>query len=437
MANDIIREALKELNKIYLNENHIKEDIGNVLENQKESYLITSNYGKNTLVASIKNNKLTPSWVTSQSITKYNQTRFLSADDAQKFNDKYNLNGNIVKARGSYDLIEINLDSTIKTYVNKEWVSKIGPNTLKSVGLQNIKLYSEDILNEIKEIFNLFDSKKTKFDLDNIGIKVSKKNSTTIWVKDISQLEKNKNKLIDVQEITLNLSYSLKNIILSLYIYIINKDNRLNTIDSVSLYANQKYARISGSEEEIKNETVSIPNISVIIDAGNFLLKEIRKDVDYRSHIQELKELGVKSLQYIRESRNGKSFDFETFQFDIKFENNRWVIASRLGSKYDLNLGKTSSKEYSVECRLGSRDDYYSNNGLKDKAEKAEDELNKEIKTSNINLIEFLNKVAAYWEKEDNNIDRDKIYEGINKYVYDIGQNVFDLAEAVLKLSGK
>ena len=160
MANDIIREALRELNRIYLNENYIKEDVGDVLENQKESYLITSNQGKNALVASIKNNKLTPSWVTSQSITKYNQIRFLSADDAQKFNNKYNLNGNVVKGRGSYDLIEINLDPAIKTYVNKAWVSKIGPNTLKLVSLQDIELYSEDTLNEIREIFNIFDSKK-------------------------------------------------------------------------------------------------------------------------------------------------------------------------------------------------------------------------------------------------------------------------------------
>lgn len=38
MANDIIREALRELDKIYLNENYIKEDVGDVLKDQKEAY---------------------------------------------------------------------------------------------------------------------------------------------------------------------------------------------------------------------------------------------------------------------------------------------------------------------------------------------------------------------------------------------------------------
>lgn len=432
MANDTIKEALRELNKIYLNENYIKEDIGDVLEDQKESYLITSNQGKNTLVASIKNNKLTPSWVTSQSITKYNQIRFLSADDAQKFNDKYNLNGNVEKAWGSYNLIEINLDPTIKTYINKAWASKISANTLKSVGLQDIKLYSEDTLNEIKEIFNIFDSKITKFDLVNIIIKASKYNPAGIWIKDIYELEQDKNKLIDVQEITLNLKRILNNIVLYSHIDIINKE--LNTIDDVSLSACPKYIRISGSKEEIKKETASIPNISVIIDAGDFLLNEIRKDVDYESHIQELKGLGVKSLKDISRYYDWRLFDFEDFYLQIDFGSNIWIVKSTVNSNYVLELRKTSPKEYSIDYSLGSKYDLYDNYGLSDKANKAEDELNKEIKNSNINLIELLNKISAYWEKEDNNIDRDTLYKGINKCVYDIGQNLLDLAEADLKL---
>lgn len=430
------KEIDKELSLENLNnDNQLTEDVGDVLEDQKESYLISS--GNYVLVASIKNKKLTPSWVTSQSITKYNQIRFLSADDAQKFNDKYNLNGNVGKAHSSYDLIEINLDPTIKTYINKAWFSKMGSNTLKSAGLQDIKLYSEDILNDLKEIFNIFDSKKTKFDLNGIIIRVAKNYSVPIKVENTSQLEKNKNKLIDVEDINLNLRYILKNIALYLSIYINNKDNRLNAIDRVILRAEQKDISISGSEEEIKNETTSIPNISTIIDIGNFLLKEIRKDVDYRNHVQELKTLGIKSLENAYENWNGKIFNFENFYFDIDFENNIWAVESQFYSNCSLKLKKSSPKEYYMTYTLGSRDDLYGSNGLISKVDKAEDELNKEIKNSNLNLIESLNKISAYWEKEDNNIDRNKVYEGINKYTYDIGQNLLDLAEANLKWLGE
>lgn len=54
------KEINKELSLENLNNNNqLTEDIGDVLENQKESYLISS--GNYVLVASIKNKKLTPS----------------------------------------------------------------------------------------------------------------------------------------------------------------------------------------------------------------------------------------------------------------------------------------------------------------------------------------------------------------------------------------
>jgi hypothetical protein len=220
--------ALKNLGK-----NQLTEAVGDILKNQKESYLVTHSWDGDVLVVDYYGNIPITYMMPPRVIKPYSELRFLSMDDAKKFMLKYHRNDSyeIVKAKRHYDLIEISLDPDIKTYVNKLWLSTADSKMIQAVGLQGIDFHSEDMINKIKELFNMFGSTKTIFDLKCIDIYPTKRTGFNgIEIKDISQLEKEKNKIINVYELVLIFEGHLQTFNIELYIYIHNKNDKLDTI---------------------------------------------------------------------------------------------------------------------------------------------------------------------------------------------------------------
>lgn len=218
--------------------NRLTEAVGDILKNQKESYLVV---GEDLgivlpdIVLAVDYRGTVPvTYMTElRNIQPYSQLRFLSMDDAKKFMLKHYRSSNyeIVKAKRHYDLIEISLDPDIKTYVNKLWLSTADSKSIRVAGLQGVDFYSEDIINKIKELFNMFGSTKTIFDLKCIDIYPTKRTGFNgIEIKDISQLEKEKNKIINVDHLTLIFESHLQTFNIELYIYIHNKNDKLDTI---------------------------------------------------------------------------------------------------------------------------------------------------------------------------------------------------------------